>query len=305
MHTTTRLGLQVPDGIDNESSYPTVSSQQMSTLDNAAIYEEGSLAARPAANAVAHGTLYRSTDASDLSWSDGTNWNSLSGGPPIGAVQEYAGSADPAGGAWILANGRALNRTTYSALFTALGTTYGAGDGSTTFNIPDMRGRFPLGKATAGTGSSLGTSGGSLDHTHSVPGLGVPGLSVPGLSFGAFVPHSHGLNGTGCAALNFLSAQSGNLFVAEYAYQGFGWTANFNMDVALGLPSGDHGLVSGVSGSASDTLAVQLVGNTNSASPFVSGTTGGGTTGGGTTGGGTTGSNNPAYMTLNYIIKIL
>lgn len=57
-----------------------------------------------------------------------------------GTVAHFAASSAPAG--WIKANGAAISRATYAALFLTIGTTYGAGDGSTTFNIPDLRGEF-------------------------------------------------------------------------------------------------------------------------------------------------------------------
>lgn len=57
-----------------------------------------------------------------------------------GCVAHYAQSTAPAG--WLKANGAAVSRTTYAALFAAIGTTYGVGDGSTTFNLPDARGEF-------------------------------------------------------------------------------------------------------------------------------------------------------------------
>lgn len=59
---------------------------------------------------------------------------------PAGTVQAFAMSAAPTG--WLKANGAAVSRTTYAALFAAIGTTYGVGDGSTTFNLPDLRGEF-------------------------------------------------------------------------------------------------------------------------------------------------------------------
>ena len=67
-----------------------------------------------------------------------------------GIIIAYGGSAAPAG--FLLCDGSAVSRTTYADLFAALGTTWGAGDGSTTFNLPDLRGRSALG---AGTGSGL------------------------------------------------------------------------------------------------------------------------------------------------------
>jgi len=69
---------------------------------------------------------------------------------PPGFVS-YSASAN-AGDGWLLANGQAVSRTTYAALFSAIGTRYGAGDGSTTFNVPDIQGRSPIG---AGSGSGL------------------------------------------------------------------------------------------------------------------------------------------------------
>lgn len=62
---------------------------------------------------------------------------------PAGAVQHFAMSTAPNG--WLAANGAAVSRTTYANLFTAIGTTFGAGDGSTTFNLPDLRGEFMRG----------------------------------------------------------------------------------------------------------------------------------------------------------------
>lgn len=56
------------------------------------------------------------------------------------------------GNGWLLADGSEVSRTTYAALFAEIGTRYGDGDGSTTFNLPDIRGRSPIG---AGTGSGL------------------------------------------------------------------------------------------------------------------------------------------------------
>jgi len=59
---------------------------------------------------------------------------------PSGSVMTFAMNTAPTG--WLKANGAAVSRTTYAALFSAIGTTFGVGDGSTTFNLPDMRGRF-------------------------------------------------------------------------------------------------------------------------------------------------------------------
>lgn len=78
---------------------------------------------------------------------------------PTGAVLPYGGTTAPGG--WLLCNGQAVSRTTQATLFAVIGTTYGDGDGTTTFNLPDLSGRFPLG---AGNGHSRGDEGGAEAH---------------------------------------------------------------------------------------------------------------------------------------------
>ena len=86
---------------------------------------------------------------------------------PPGSVMPYAGTTAPSN--WFICDGAQVNRVTYKRLFDIIGTTYGAGDGSTTYNLPDLRGRFPLGKSAAGTGAVLGSTGGLIDHIHTGP----------------------------------------------------------------------------------------------------------------------------------------
>jgi microcystin-dependent protein len=107
---------------------------------------------------------YNRTNRVFEEWS-GTAWVEMRV-EPAGIIKAFGGGTAPRG--HLLCDGAAVSRTTYADLFSAIGTTYGVGDNSTTFNLPDLRGRFPLGKATAGTGSTMGTTGGSLDHVHNV-----------------------------------------------------------------------------------------------------------------------------------------
>lgn len=86
---------------------------------------------------------------------------------PPGAVLPYGGSAAPTG--YLLCDGAAVSRVTYADLFAAIGENFGAGNGSTTFNLPDLRGRFPFGVAVSGTGNTLGATFGQIDHVHSGP----------------------------------------------------------------------------------------------------------------------------------------
>ena len=121
---------------------------------------------------------------------------------PVGSMQAFAGSSAPTG--WLLCDGTTASRTTYSNLFSVIGTTYGVGDGSTTFGLPDMRGRVPMGAGTGnqqgGTGSGVITGGTSLaartagqfggderlqSHAHGVyAGHGAGATGLPQLSTG-------------------------------------------------------------------------------------------------------------------------
>jgi microcystin-dependent protein len=83
---------------------------------------------------------------------------------PAGVVQQYAGSTAPAG--FLLCDGSAVSRTTYAALFAVISTTYGAGDGATTFNLPNLKGRIPVGRDVTQTEFDvLGETGGAKTHT--------------------------------------------------------------------------------------------------------------------------------------------
>ncbi len=78
---------------------------------------------------------------------DGTKWDCVT--TPAGTVNYFANTTAPNG--YLIGNGQAVNRTTYAELFAAIGTLYGAGDGTTTFNVPDLRGEFIRGAALTGT----------------------------------------------------------------------------------------------------------------------------------------------------------
>lgn len=93
-----------------------------------------------------------------------------------GIIKMFAGTFAPTG--WLLCNGAAVSRTDYAALFDVIGTTYGAGDGSTTFNLPDLRGRVPVGAGTGtasdATSHALGQTSGAETHTLTSGQSGVP-----------------------------------------------------------------------------------------------------------------------------------
>lgn len=95
---------------------------------------------------------------------------------PTGGIVAYGASSAPTG--FLLCDGSLVSRATYSDLFGVIGTTYGAGNGSTTFQLPDLRQRFPMGLAASGTGNVLGGTGGAIDHTHTGPSH-THGVTVP------------------------------------------------------------------------------------------------------------------------------
>ena len=94
-----------------------------------------------------------------------------------GTIFPYGGSTAPSG--FVLCDGSAISRTTYSTLFGVIGTTFGSGDGSTTFNVPDLRGRVVAGRDNMGgsaasrltsttmspDGNTVGATGGEQTHT--------------------------------------------------------------------------------------------------------------------------------------------
>ncbi len=144
-----------------------------------------------------------------------------SGFLPPGVVIPFAGSAAPDG--WLLCYGQSLLRASYVDLFAAIGTTFGAADG-THFNLPDMRGRVPAGKDDMGgsaasrlttgasgvNGASLGASGGAETHALTTAQLAAHnhGVTDPGHTHGhnAAQTYSSGSSGTGGSAIFYLQA---------------------------------------------------------------------------------------------------
>lgn len=125
---------------------------------------------------------------------------------PTGSVTMYAANSVPNG--WLLCDGSAVSRTTYADLFAAIGTTFGVGDGSTTFNLPDIVQRFPR-----GTSGAPGATGGSDTNNHTHP------ISSDG-------SHTHPLSDNGGAKIRL--ATNGNIHTTDPTGPSFErthWTA--------------------------------------------------------------------------------
>lgn len=132
---------------------------------------------------------------------------------PSGVIVPFAGSNAPSG--WLLCAGQAVSRTQYAGLFLTISTTYGVGDGSTTFNLPDLRGRTIAGvdnmggsaasRLTSGVSginaTTLGAAGGVEGVTLTAAQSGTPAhshantLSDPSHAHGVYDPsHAHGMS---------------------------------------------------------------------------------------------------------------
>lgn len=135
------------------------------------------------------------------------------GGVPIGSTIEYGGSTDlnpdpDTGAIYLIEDGRAISRTTYATCFSRLGTTFGAGDGTTTFNIPNSKGRVVFGRDGSNTnfnpiGRTAGVTNGLVNILASNLPVSPPwALSDPG--------HNHTLsNNTG--VLRFTGSGGSNI----------------------------------------------------------------------------------------------
>lgn len=154
-----------------------------------------------------NGTIYFITDGtpSNLIVNDSV---------PIGAIQAYGGATAPAG--WLMCDGSAVSRSAYSELYAAIGTAFGEGDGSTTFNLPDLRGRTAI-------GSGIGTASDATERT-----IGQAGGSESVTLTTAQIPsHNHPVEYAAAAAktagdstANYMvGGYSGNTTITNWAFQ--------------------------------------------------------------------------------------
>ncbi len=130
---------------------------------------------------------------------------------PPASVTAYAGATAPGG--WLLCDGQAVNRQIYKNLFEVIGTTYGAGNGSTTFNVPNLNGKVIVGTSASETEFDvLGETGGEKTHTLTVDEMPSHshGVTDPGHAHGITDPgHAHSyVNQVGDQSVNTLTTQA-------------------------------------------------------------------------------------------------
>lgn len=215
------------------------------------------------------------TQAKARNFEDGIEANQVH----VGVIVPCPGASASPG--YLLCDGAAVSRTTYAQLFAVWGTTFGVGDGSTTFNVPNVQGRFLLGKAAAGTGSTLGGTGGAIDHTHGAGSFagGAHSHIVGDHSHGAGTlagpSHAHGISlDTGyekdVSSVTEMAAGSNNN-MADHRHDVTGSTAAAGTGAVTGTTAG-----SGALGTSSDAAGTVT---------------------------GTSGTNNPPFLAVNYMIR--
>ena len=147
---------------------------------------------------------------------------------PAGLIAPYGVATAPTG--WLICDGSAVSRTTYSTLFAAIGVTFGAGDGSTTFNLPDMRGRAPVG---TGTGDASGATAWALANKKGAETHTLADTEIP--------PHTHtvgkGESGgwSGCDSSVRLQVSCGGSCGNVTSSSSGGGQAHNNLQPSLGL----------------------------------------------------------------------
>lgn len=144
----------------------------------------------------------KSNADNDVEWQTGGSGGASGDTFPIGAISEYAGATAPIN--WLICDGSAISRTTYADLFNVIGTRYGTGDGSTTFNLPDLRGRVPVGLNSNDTDfNTLGNIGGEKTHTLTI-------AEMPSHSHNIYTTRNNGTAESDYTTNNYVNCGSNN-----------------------------------------------------------------------------------------------
>ena len=192
---------------------------------------------------------------------------------PVGIMLPFAGASAPTG--YLVCDGAAINRIIYADLFAIVGTTYGVGDGSTTFNLPNMVDKHPIGVGTR----LLGNTGGALDHIHSGPSHQH--------TYNTVIEHNHPLSANPAYVVNMEDPWTTAFVMCQHASGIYKFLIDGGEDGA-GMADGN-----GIAWFDTEDTHTHTVSNTGSASGTTS-----------LDGTQNTGVANAPYLALNYIIKI-
>jgi microcystin-dependent protein len=221
---------------------------------------------------------------------------------PTGGVTMYGAGSAPSG--WLLCDGAAVSRVTYAALFAVISDTYGVGNGTTTFNLPNLKGRVPVGLDSAQTEFDvLGETSGQK--THTLTSSEMPSHTHTGPS------HSH--TGPSHTHSGPSHTHSGGSHTHAYPHIHIVATRVVNVSVGSGATalatSGGSQALTGTSDQDPETTSASNAFNTGAGGTGETGASGTGNTGSsgtgntGSAGSGSAHNNLQPYLVMNFIIK--
>lgn len=228
----------------------------------------------------------------------------VSSGEIPGTVKMFAGDEADIVTGWVLCNGTAISRTTFSALFAIINTKYGIGDGSTTFNVPDMRGRFAVGFVDTATGNDRVVAATPLGKTGGLENVAITIVQLPAHNHAITVnSSSHNHSASTAAAGSHAHAGSTASAVGDHQHPGSwsnaeagggdkeiqSWNGNTNWYTG---PAGAHSHNLSITNQAAHSHTVTV----NSGSHNHTGSSA-------SVGSGQLHENTPPFLTMNYIIK--
>ena len=237
---------------------------------------------------------------------DAVNVAQLDANKTVGEVSMYSGASAPTG--WLICDGSAVSRTTYSDLFTVVSTTYGVGDGATTFNLPDLQGNFVIGKsgsyalaATGGSKDAVAVNHGHSD-TFSVASSGSHGHSDSFAIGTTGSTHTHGVSVAGGSLYDLEAiAIAGGFPTTGGGTPGYMWNA---VNGTGRLPNSsslwDNGALTVTTTTASSTHTHNITGSVTTGGEHAHTVSGSVTS---LTGEDGTDANLPPYLALNFIIR--